>query len=94
MADGHQMPLLRSLDFLGYFFYKDASPTDFIPPKKNRRQPWRIGGVDFRHPVYVARLLMGPAQSPVPAAPLACTRNQYSVPLVRPGMVQLDFLPT
>jgi hypothetical protein len=44
--------------------------------------------------LYVARLTIGPDQSLAPAAPLACTRNQFSCPLASPVIVQLDFLPT
>jgi hypothetical protein len=42
----------------------------------------------------VARLVAGSLQALGPAAPMAFTRNQYSVPLVRPVTVHFDALPT
>ena len=42
----------------------------------------------------VARLVAGSLQALGPAAPMAQTWNQYWVPLVRPGTVQLEAFPT
>ena len=42
----------------------------------------------------VARLVAGSLQALGPAAPMAFTRNQYCVPLVRPVTVHFDDLPT
>jgi len=79
--------------FLGLFSTK-MPVLRLHSAKPKHRQPLRIGGVAKHIVAYAARLLMGPAQSLAPAAPMACTRNQFSAPLGRLGMVQLDFLPT